>query len=68
MVLKGPSRCRKASGAGLCWPGVLLQPPEPRCREGATFKEPGAADKAKETLYMFFTVQGNFIAANFTGK
>lgn len=33
-----------------------------------TFKDSAAADKTKETLYMFFTTQGNFIAANFTGK
>lgn len=33
-----------------------------------TFKDPAAADKTKETLYLFFTAQGNFIAANFTGK
>ena len=33
-----------------------------------TFKDLAAADKSKETLYMFFTAQGNFIAANFTGK
>ncbi len=33
-----------------------------------TFKDPTAADKTKETLYMFFTAQGNFIAANFTGR
>ncbi len=33
-----------------------------------TFKDEAAADRAKESLYMFFTVQGNFIAANFTGK
>lgn len=33
-----------------------------------TFKNPAAADKAKENLFMFFTLQGNFIAANFTGK
>jgi hypothetical protein len=32
------------------------------------FKDPAARDKAKETLYMFFTPTGNFIAANFTGK
>ncbi len=32
------------------------------------FKDPAAKDKAKETLYMFFTVTGNFIAANFSGK
>ena len=33
-----------------------------------TFKDPAAADQAKQTLYMFFTAQGNFIAVNFTGK
>ena len=33
-----------------------------------TFKDQVATDKTKETLYMFFTAQGNFIAANFTGK
>lgn len=33
-----------------------------------TFKDPGAKDKAKETLYLFFTAPGNFIAANFTGQ
>jgi hypothetical protein len=32
------------------------------------FKDPAAKDKAKETLYMFFTMTGNFIAANFTGN
>ncbi|MBY0368848.1 DUF6488 family protein [Pelomonas aquatica] len=33
-----------------------------------TFKDAAATDKSKETLYMFFTPQGNFIAANFTGN
>jgi hypothetical protein len=33
-----------------------------------TFKDPAAKDKSKETLYMFFTPIGNFIAANFSGK
>jgi hypothetical protein len=33
-----------------------------------TFKDPAAKDKSKETLYMFFTQPGNFIAANFTGQ
>jgi hypothetical protein len=33
-----------------------------------TFKNPAAADKSKDTLYMFYTVPGNFIAANFTGQ
>jgi hypothetical protein len=33
-----------------------------------TFRDSAAADKTKENLYMFFTAQGNFIAANFTGK
>lgn len=33
-----------------------------------TFQNPAAADKGKQTLYMFFTLPGNFIAANFTGQ
>jgi hypothetical protein len=33
-----------------------------------TFKNPAATDKTKDTLTMFFTLPGNFIAANFTGK
>ena len=31
-----------------------------------TFKDAAAKDKSKATLYMFFTLPGNFIAANFT--
>ena len=31
-------------------------------------KDVASKDKAKETLYMFFTAPGNFIAANFTGQ
>ena len=33
-----------------------------------SFKNPAVADKSKETLYMFFTLSGNFIAANYSGK
>ena len=33
-----------------------------------TFKDAAAKDKSKETLYMFFTAPGNFIAANYTGQ
>lgn len=33
-----------------------------------TFRNPGVTDKARETLYMFYTRAGNFIAANFTGQ
>lgn len=33
-----------------------------------TFKNPDAADANKKTLYVFFTLTGNFIAANFTGR
>ena len=33
-----------------------------------TFKDSAAKDKAKETLFLFFTTPGNFIAANFTGQ
>lgn len=33
-----------------------------------TFKDATAQDKSKETLYLFFTAPGNFIAANHSGK
>ena len=33
-----------------------------------TFKDAAAKDKTKETLTMFFTLPGNFIAANFTDR
>jgi hypothetical protein len=33
-----------------------------------SFKNPVAADKAKDTLYLFYTLPGNFIAANHTGQ
>ena len=33
-----------------------------------TYKDSAAKDKAKEMLFMFFSLEGNFIAANFTGK
>ena len=32
------------------------------------YKNPAATDKAKTSLYMFFTPVGNFIAANHTGQ
>lgn len=33
-----------------------------------TFKNPAALEANKKTLYMFFTLTGNFIGANFDGK
>lgn len=33
-----------------------------------TFKNPAEKDASKQSLYMFYTLTGNFIAANFTGK
>ena len=33
-----------------------------------TFTNPASTDANKKTLYVFFTLTGNFIAANFTGK
>lgn len=32
------------------------------------FKDASAKDKTKETLYMFFSLPGNFLASNFTGN
>lgn len=33
-----------------------------------SFKNPDATDKAKDTLYLFYSLPGNFIAANHTGQ
>lgn len=33
-----------------------------------SYKNPAVTDKSKETLYLFYTLPGNFIAANFTGR
>jgi len=33
-----------------------------------TFKNDKVSDVAKQTLYLFYTVDGMYIAANFTGK
>ena len=32
------------------------------------YTNPAASDKAKQTLFVFFAHNGNFIAANFTGQ
>jgi len=32
------------------------------------FKNPAAADKSKDTLYLYYSLPGNFIAANHTGQ
>jgi hypothetical protein len=52
-----------------------IQPGKPEQIDGKkgkewklTFKNPAAKDKAKETLYMFYTLPGNFVAANHTGQ
>jgi len=33
-----------------------------------TFKNPAAKDTTKQTLFMFYALNGNFIGANFTGQ
>ena len=33
-----------------------------------SFKNPAVTDAGKQTLYMFYNLPGNFIAANFTGQ
>ena len=32
------------------------------------YSDPATSDKGKANLYMFFSIPGNFIAANFSGK
>ena len=55
------------------WKGVKLDKAETvegknRKEWKFTFKNPTEKDTSKQSLYMFYTLTGNFIAANFTGK
>jgi len=55
------------------WAGVKLDQSEivdgKKTKEWKlTFKNPVEKDAAKQTLYMFYSLSGNFLAANFTGK
>jgi hypothetical protein len=52
-----------------------IQPASPEQVEGkkakewkVVFQNPAASDASKKTLYMFFSLPGNFIAANYTGQ
>ena len=55
------------------WKGVQLEKAETvegkKIKEWKlSFKNVAEKDTSKQTLYMFYTLSGNFIAANFTGK
>lgn len=55
------------------WKGVQLEKAETvegkKMKEWKlTFKNLAEKDTSKQTLFMFYTLSGNFIAANFTGK
>ncbi|MFM2057190.1 MAG: hypothetical protein RLY71_1575 [Pseudomonadota bacterium] len=47
----------------------MAQVDGPRNKEWKlSFKNSAAADKSKDTLYLFYSLAGNFIAANHTGQ
>ena len=55
------------------WKGVIPESIAPIDGEKGkewkiVIKNPAASDKSKATLYLFFSENGNFIAANHTGK
>ena len=55
------------------WKGVIPETIAPIDGEKGkewkiVIKKPAATDKTKSTLYLFFAENGNFIAANHTGK
>jgi hypothetical protein len=63
----------KAGKLDASWQAI--QPGQPEQVDGKkgkewklTFRNPAVTDKSKETLYLFYTLPGNFIAANFTGQ
>ncbi len=55
------------------WQTIQPARPEPVAGPKAkewkvVFQNPAATDASKKTLYMFFSLPGNFIAANYTGQ
>jgi hypothetical protein len=63
----------KAGKLDASWQAVKVEKPElidgKKGREWkVSFKNPTVADASKQTLYIFFSQPGNFIAANFTGQ
>jgi hypothetical protein len=65
--------CATAHKDALAWKSVKLDSAETvegkKMKEWKlTFKNPSAKDAAKQTLYMFYSLSGNLIGANFTGQ
>lgn len=55
------------------WQAIKAAKPEqvdgPKAKEWkVVFQNPAVTDASKKTLYMFFSLPGNFIAANYTGQ
>ncbi|MDH5446238.1 MAG: DUF6488 family protein [Gammaproteobacteria bacterium] len=55
------------------WKGIKANRAEKKTYNGkeewlVTFKNPGLSDKSKQTLYMFFKIDGHYLATNYTGK
>lgn len=55
------------------WAGKISTSVEKKTYDGkeewlVTFNNPDLADKSKQTLYMFFSLDGHYLATNYTGK
>ena len=55
------------------WQGKQASSAEQKTYNGekewlVTFKNPDLSDKSKQTLYMFFKIDGHYLATNYTGK
>jgi len=58
----------EASWAGAALAKVELVEGQKGKEWKASFDNPAASDKTKQTLYIFFSHPGNYIAANFSGR
>lgn len=58
----------EASWAGAALAGVELIDGKKGKEWKAAFHNPAVADASKQTLYIFFSHPGNYIAANYTGQ
>ena len=55
------------------WKGIKASKAETKTYNGkkewvVTFSNPDLSDKSKQTLYMFFKLDGHYLATNYTGK
>lgn len=72
-AMKKVDRLAKAGKIDASWPGIKPASVEQKTYANGpewvvTFKNKKVSDASKQTLYMFYSLDGHYIAANYTGE